>query len=182
MDFVKVFNFLLSDFKQEKIDCALIGGFGLQALGITRTTGDIDLLINRQDTQKAKKIMKRQGYRLLHESGDVLNFSGQKIDLGRVDFLLAHRKYALGMLERAKNKKVFGGKFQIKALTAEDQVGLKVQSSSNDPQRLHRDMADIEQIISDNYSRLDIGLLREYFRLFEREGELDAILKKVKHA
>ena len=67
-------------------------------------------------------------------------------------------------------------------LAAEDQIGLKVQSSSNDPERLHRDMADIEQLIRDNHSRLDIGLLREYFRLFEREKELDAILKKVKHA
>ena len=61
----------------------------------------------------------------------------------------------------------------MKVLTVEDQIGLKVQSSSNDPERLHQDMADIELLIKNNYRNLDLNLLREYFSLFERKEEFE---------
>ena len=86
------------------------------------------------------------------------------------------------MLKRAEGKPVFGGKFKIKVLKIEDQIGLKVQASSNDPERLYQDMADIRNLIKDNYDRLDMQTVREYFLLFEREKELDDILKEIKNA
>jgi len=126
--------------------------------------------------------MIKHGYELIHESADMLNFSGKKFELGRVDFLLAHRKYAVAMLKRAEEKEVLSGRFKMKALKIEDQIGLKVQSSSNDPERLHQDMADIELLIKNNHRKLDIGLLREYFGLFGREEELNKILKEIEDA
>lgn len=181
MDFILVFKFLLETFQREKIDFALIGGFALQASGVTRTTRDIDLLILSENSRKIKDIMLKHGYKLIHESEDVLNFLSDKIELGRVDFLLAHRKYAIQMLKRAEEKEVIGKEFKIKVLRVEDQIGLKVQSSSNDPQRLHQDMADIEWLIKNNYPKLDIELLREYFRLFDRERELHKIIEEIKY-
>lgn len=174
MDFISVFNFLLETFQCKNIDFALIGGFALQSVGITRTTGDIDLLILSQDSKKVKDIMIKHGYELIHESKDVLNFYSERMELGRVDFLLAHRKYAIAMLKRAEKKYVFGGKFKIKVLKVEDQIGLKVQSSSNDPKRLHQDMADIELLIKNNYPKLDIALLKDSFQLSQ---ELKTIMK-----
>jgi len=163
MDFIQVFKFLLENFQLQNIDFAIIGGLALQAAGITRTTRDIDLLILSQDKNKVKAIMLKAGYELLHKSEDILNFYSKKIELGRVDFLLAHRKYTLAMLKRAEEKEIFAGKFKIKVIKVEDQIGLKVQSSSNDPKRMHQDMADIEQLIINNYPKLDIDLLRELF-------------------
>ncbi|MDP2911437.1 MAG: nucleotidyltransferase family protein [Candidatus Omnitrophota bacterium] len=182
MDFILIFKFLLETFKREKIDFALIGGFALQAAGITRTTGDIDMLVLKDDSEKIKDIMIKHRYELIHESSDVLNFYSDKFELGRIDFLLAHRKYALSMLKRAEEKDILKGEFKIKVIKIEDQIGLKVQSSSNDPLRMSRDMADIEQIIKYNYQKIDIELLREYFRLFDREPELDEIIKRVVNA
>ena len=72
MDFKLVFNFLIENFDREKIEYALIGGFALQASGITRTTKDIDLLILSKDGQKIKEVLLSSGYELLHESEDVL--------------------------------------------------------------------------------------------------------------
>jgi len=181
MDFILVFKFILENFKREKIDFALIGGFALQSTGITRTTRDIDLLILSEDKDKIKNIMLNAGYKILHESEDVLNFLSDKFELGRVDFLLAHRKYAVSMLKRAEEKEVLEGKFKIKIIKIEDQVGLKVQSSSNDPSRLRQDMADIELLIKNHYNNLDMKLLREYFQLFNREKELDKIIKEIKN-
>jgi len=182
MDFKFVFKFILESFTREKIDFAVIGGFALQFGGVTRATLDIDLLILSEDTKKTKDIMLSRGYNLLHESEDVLNFSSDDPVLGRVDFLLAHRKYAVAMLNRAQEKEILGGKFKVKVLRVEDQIGLKVQSGSNDPQRLSRDSADIESLIKENYPDLDLKLLREYFALFERKAELEAIIKRIEHA
>ena len=133
------------------------------------------------ETLKREKMLKH-GYGLIHESDDVLNFSGKKLELGRVDFLLARRKYTQAMLRRAAEKEVLSSRFKIKVLKPEDLIGLKVQSSSNDPKRIHEDMADIEAIIKHNYSTLDVNLVREYFKLFDREKDLDDIIKGVKDA
>ena len=182
MDFVSVFKKMLPDFKRQGIDCALIGGFALQAAGITRTTDGIDMLIAADGKEKLKTIIAGYGYKLLHESDDVLNFSADSVDLGRIDFLLAHRTYASRMLERAEPREILNGEFTIKVVTVEDQIGLKVQSSSSDSTRFHRDMADIEALMKMNYAKLDMSLLREYFALFEREPELDALLEELKDA
>ena len=182
MDFALIFKFLIENLTRRKIDFALVGGFALQAVGITRTTRDIDLLILSENSPAIKDLMLKHGYELLHESEDVMNFASKKFELGKVDFLLARRKYSVEMLRRAEERSVFGGKFKIKVLKIEDQIGLKVQASSNDPERLYQDMADIQNLIKDNYARLDMQIVREYFLLFDREKELDNILKEMKDA
>ncbi len=182
MNFGQVFQVLIKGFKEQGIDFALIGGFALQAVGLTRTTQDVDFLILKKDTEKVKNIMNKQGYGLMHQSEDVLNFINKDSDLGRVDFLLAHRKYALSMLNRAEEKALLDDRFKVKVLKVEDLIGLKVQSTSNDPSRLHQDMADIRVLIKNNLSALDTELLREYFSLFDREEELDSLLKEIKNA
>jgi len=182
MDFVLVFKFIIETFNREKIDFAIIGGLALQFSGISRATRDIDLLIFSEDKAKVKDIMLRHRYKLLYESEDVLNFYSNNFQLGKVDFLLAHRKYAVTMLKRAEEKEILEGKFKVNVLTVEDQIGLKVQSSSNDPERLHQDMADIELLIKNNYHDLDLNLLREYFSLFERKEEFEKIIVRIDNA
>jgi hypothetical protein len=176
MDFALVLKFILDRFGRQNIDFALIGGLALQNAGVSRTTQDIDLLILAADSTKIKNIMTSGGYELIHESQDVLNFTGKDFALGRVDFLLAHRKYTLSMLQKAKEADLFEGRFKIKVVQPEDIIGLKVQSSSNDKARYNQDMADIRAVIENNYSQLDMDLIREYFALFNREKELDEIL------
>jgi predicted nucleotidyltransferase len=182
MDFVAVFQFLVESFRRENIDFALIGGFALQAAGLSRTTKDVDLLILSENTPQIKQIMSAHKYELLHESHDILNFISADPDLGRVDFLLAHRKYTLAMLKRAVDKEIFGGRFKIKVLKAEDLIGLKVQASSNDPKRWPQDMADIEALLRLQGDSIDESVLKEYFGLFGRADELENLLKKVKDA
>jgi len=182
MNFALIFKFLVENLTREKIDFALMGGFALQAAGVIRTTRDIDLLILSKDSLKIKEIMIKHKYKLLHESEDVLNFAGENFELGRVDFLLAHRKYTLEMLKKAAEESVFDGKFKVKVLRVEDQIGLKVQASSNNPKRAHQDIADVRALIESNYSKLDIALIKEYFSLFKREKDLETILKEIKNA
>lgn len=182
MDFEAVFKLLIENFQKNNINFAIIGGFALAAAGYTRATKDIDFIVAKEDMPKIKKFMLSYGYDLAYESEDVCNFLGKMKELGRVDFLLAHRTYAKAMLKRAENKGILNGKFNVKVIKPEDLIGLKVQSSSNQPERYHQDMADIESIMQVNYKNLNINLIREYFKLFERESELDQILEKLKNA
>lgn len=182
MNFALIFKFLVENLTREKIDFALMGGFALQSAGVARTTRDIDLLILSEDSPKIKEIMTKHKYRIIHESEDVLNFTGDDFELGRVDFLLAHRTYTLNMLKKAKEEPFLDGKFKIKVLKVEDQIGLKVQSSSNNPKRMSQDMADVRALIEVNYSKLNVNLVKEYFSLFKREKELETILKEIKNA
>lgn len=71
MNFMLVFRFLINKFEQNNIAFALIGGFALQAAGVTRTTKDIDLLVLSKDSQKIKDVMLSHGYDLIHESEDL---------------------------------------------------------------------------------------------------------------
>ena len=180
MDFESVFRLLLENFKKYRINAALIGGFALHVGGYSRATEDIDFLVAREDMPKVKKLLFSFGYQLLHESEDVSNFAGGLKELGRVDFLHAHRSYAKAMLERAPETDILNGQFKVKVITPEDLIGLKVQSSSNDAGRYHLDMADIEEMIRSNYKNLKLDLIEEYFKLFHREAELKKILERVR--
>ena len=64
----------------------------------------------------------------------------------------------------------------------EDQIGLKVQASSNDPKRFSQDMADVRMLLETKHAQLDLALIREYFSLFNREKELDDMLKDIQNA
>ena len=63
----------------------------------------------------------------------------------------------------------------IPVLQAEDLIGLKVQASYSNPRRL-QDLIDIERLLGANGSRLDLDRVRSYFKLFDREKDLDRAL------
>ncbi len=181
MNFSLIFKWLIDSFRRQKIDYALIGGFGMHASGVVRTTRDIDFLIPQDAVPVVKKLMTSHGYKCIHESEDVSNYLGTKIELGRVDFLHAHRSYTRAMLARAASKKILDGKFELRVLGPEDLIGLKVQSMANDPSRYNRDMSDIESLISENRATLNMQLIREYFKLFGLERTLEDVMKRVSH-
>ena len=182
MNFEKVLTFLLENFKKYGVRYALMGGFALHAAGYSRATRDIDILILKEDMPKARKLLLSIGYEVLHESDDVVNLRGALKEQGQIDFLLAHRSYTRNMLKRARECDILQGQFKVRVITPEDIIGLKVQASANDPGRGARDWADIEELLKRHADKLDLKLLREYFSLFNRQDELDDILRKIKDA
>jgi hypothetical protein len=47
---------------------------------------------------------------------------------------------------------------------------------------MHKDMSDIRMILENNYPKIDLKLVREYFSLFNREKELDELIKDINNA
>jgi predicted nucleotidyltransferase len=167
MNFPKVMSALQAQFQDRNIDFALVGGLAIHAMGISRSTRDIDLLTLLSDAGQIDQVMKALGYDVLQRTDDIASYLSKDWEMGRVDVLFARRKYAKAMIQRAKGIPLFGN--EVKVLLPEDMIGLKVQSSSNDPERTHKDMADIETLMRLHGKSLDWDLVREYFKLFDRE-------------
>ncbi|MBI4308830.1 MAG: nucleotidyltransferase [Candidatus Omnitrophica bacterium] len=175
MDFEAVSKMILGQFDKHGVRCAIIGGFALHAAGFQRATMDIDFLVHHQDIPAVKSILTSLGYELKHESPDAANFWGMLNELGNIDFIIAHRTYALAMLDRARPHEIVKG-CTVNVVVPEDIIGLKIQALNNDPSRYAQDMADIEWLIKNHRQRLNVDLLREYFGLFNCVDKLEEIL------
>lgn len=149
MDFEAVFKIILEQFGKRNVRFAVIGGFALHAAGFPRATQDIDFLLHHEDTAKVKSVLASLGYECIHESPDAANFTNRLSELGQIDFIIAHRKYALAMLNRAKSYEIIKD-HRVNVAVPEDMIGLKIQAIHNDPKRESQDLADtarLEQIL-----------------------------------
>jgi hypothetical protein len=151
---------------------ALIGGLALAAHGAGRATSDLDLLADGDRAEDVDRILREQGFECLRRTENVANYASSDPARGRVDFLFARRAYGRAMLARAAFHTILGSR--VRVADAADLIGLKVQSSTNDPSRRYLDLADIDRLLRS--AAVDVERVREYFRLFDREKELDALL------
>jgi len=82
---------------------------------------------------------------------------------------------------RAKKHPVFDGEFEVKTLLPEDLIGLKIQAIYNDPKNRYLiDAPDIQQILVLHQDKMDMNLVREYFRVFDKEELLDEWISDTK--
>lgn len=141
---------------ENAIDHALIGGFAMAVYGYHRATSDIDLLADGQSKDKIKSILMQNGFKLVFESEEVLQFSG----IGFVDILLANRPLSAQMLKQARKD----SGLNIYVIQPEDIIGLKIQAYKNDPSRELQDKADIQNLLK--LKKLDYNLIQKYADLF----------------
>jgi hypothetical protein len=157
----------------ERIEHALIGGLALAPHGAGRATAGLDFTAAGERSDDIDRLLRARGYDCLHRGEFAANYASADPVRGRVDFLLARRARGREILARARAYPVL--QTQVRVVDAEDLIGLKVQGLSNDPSRRHIDLADIQRLLR-LAPALDLARVREYFRLFDREKELDALL------
>jgi len=172
MDLRSVLLEIHSALREASIAHALIGGLALAAHGAGRATIDLDLLADGDRADDIDRILRERGYECLLRNEYVANYVAATPERGRVDFLFAQLARGRAMLARAALHTILGA--QIRVADAADLIGLKVQSSSNDPSRRYLDLADIDRLLRS--ATVDLARVRDYFRLFDREKELDALL------
>lgn len=156
---------------QNQIDHAMIGGLALTCYGSTRATVDLDLLIKEDNKDLVKKIFLANGFVLVNETAEVLQFSG----IGYVDVLLARRSITHKILSEANS----GGPEGIRFVKSEDLIGLKIQAYVNDPSRELQDKADI-QFLMNNVEDLDWERIKGYADLFNQWDVINEIKNKTK--
>jgi hypothetical protein len=179
MNFKEVLNILLQRFSDSGVAVALSGGLALSTMGLFRFTRDIDFLLPVDNAEVVDRIMVDLGYEKQDFSTpEIVSYRSPLKVLGQVDFLLAKRAYTKAMLQRAKVVPVLNGALTVRTLLPEDVIGLKVQAIANDPgNRYAIDAPDILQLLSLHRGSLNMELVREYFRIFEKEDLLDEWLR-----
>jgi len=175
MDLRSVLLELHAALDAEGIAHALIGGLALAAHNAARATVDLDFLADGDRAADVDRVLADHGYETLHRNDDVGNYLSSDPVRGRVDFLFVRRPKGRAILGRSLPSEVLGT--TIRVADASDLIGLKVQAYSNDPTRGRQDLADVEKLLRN--AKIDLGRVREYFRLFDREGDLDALLALV---
>jgi hypothetical protein len=161
-------------FEESRIPFALIGGMALAAHGVFRSTIDIDLLVDGADADAADAILKRLGYERAHRSVDAATYLRSP---HRIDLLYAHRPIARRLLRGAMEISVPLGKLRV--VSREGLIGFMLQAVVNDPGRT-QDLEDIRALLRTNREPLDMAEVREYFRLFDRESQLDELLAQAR--
>lgn len=160
------------EFSKAEIAHALIGGLALAVHHAERATIDVDFLIEATRSDDADRLIVGNGFPRMHRNEHVGNYGSADPVKGRVDVLFTRSEAGRAMLERAARYAVHG--VEIPVVDASDLIGLKVQSSSNDPGRSLLDVADILRLI--RCAEIDHERVRGYFRLFDREPEFEALL------
>jgi len=153
---------------------ALIGGLALASHGVVRGTIDIDFLVDAAAAERVERLLVGLGYRPAHRSEDAATYI--RAD-ERVDLLYAHRPIALALLAQARE--VAGTMRPLRVVSAEGLVAFKLQGLVNDPRRT-QDLEDIRALLRANRASLDMAEVRGYFRLFDREGQLDELLDEIR--
>jgi hypothetical protein len=176
MKFAQVIPPLLMRLQEANIDFAFIGGVAVYLSGVDRMSDDVDFLTLLSDSDKIDTVLTALGFERLFKSDNAANYWKSGPEGGRVDFLFAHRPYTQTMLKKANTTRFLG--MPVKTLRPKDLIGLKVQSSSNDPDRARKDLFDIEDLMARHGKTMDWTLIGEYFDLFKRSNELEGFRKK----
>ena len=159
----------MNKFKYKKI---LVLGSGALKIG---EAGEFDYsgsqAIKALKEEKIKTIFTANGFRLVHESIEVLQFSG----IGNVDIILARRPISKKILADANPD----GPEQINFVKCEDLIGLKIQAYANDSSRELQDKADIQFLI-ENVKELDWDKIKNYADLFNQLEVINDIKNKIK--
>lgn len=179
MDFRTVLSKLLTAFGKHNIRYALMGGFAMGLWGGSRSTVDLDFLVNLDDMSKVDEIMTGLGYELRHHSENVSQYVSPLRVMGEVDFLHAFRRASLEMLQRAADKRIFNGSLTVKTLRPEDLIGLKLQAIKNNPKREENDLADIRMLIHIRKGILDWELIKGYCKILGMENIYEKLRREL---
>ncbi len=177
--FVRSIALVLGVTRRVRARAALIGGFALPFHGVQRATGDVDFLLDLEAADALHEALVAAGARCLHRSEDAANYSAGR-GLAAVDFIYARRERAREMLRRARPMLLRGARLRVPVVDAEALIGLKLQALVNAPERRAQDRADIAALFATKRDSLNTDLLRDYYRLFGLESELDRLLAEMK--
>ena len=108
------------------------------------------------------------GFTLFSETSEVMKFAGEIA----VDVLCANRPISLAMLKDAR----IDPPLNIKVISAEGLIGLKIQAYINDPKWELRDKADIAALIEKGPA-LNWDKIKQYANLFDEWPVIERLQK-----
>ena len=175
MDFAKVLAEIARFLDARKARCGLAGAFALQAHGLQRATGDLDLVVESRAQPVLLAFVDSLGYERLHVSEGYSNHLHPDPAWGRIDFIYLEDHTADLLFARAVKTRILPG-VEMLVPAPEHIAAMKVQAMKNDPTRTLKEMADIQYLLQ--LPGVDEAEIRRYFDkagLSERFDEIKAL-------
>jgi len=151
----------------------LAGAMALHALGLTRATADLDLVVEAAAQDALLSFLTSLGYELLHASSGYSNHLHPDSRRGRLDFIYVDADTAEALFSRASRVTLFPD-VTVLVPRPEHLAAMKVFAMKNDPQRVFRELADLQFLLG--LPGVDREEIRGYFikhGLVERFDELE---------
>ena len=128
----------------------LVGAFALKAYGLSRMTGDLDLLTGKDFQNQVETFLTGLGFEIFSVSP---GFAGALHPPGgRVDLIYVNRKTLEKFLGEARPEEIFPGVIFPGVIfpvpSPRHLAALKVFAVSNQPERLDREWADLSWMVA----------------------------------
>jgi hypothetical protein len=174
-----VLRLLAAISEETNIPILLIGGYALQAYGVSRQTVDVDVLVSDAHAGAVHTALQGAGYAEVARSEIFVRYRHPSIVLADVDVLFADGDTAKRMSERAMHYVSGEATYLVPALS--HLVAMKLHAIRSNPQREPRDFADIVELVRANPGRLGQDELRDLCAKYGPVGvweKLEAVLWK----
>ena len=163
MDYGKTLELVLEFFRAKGFDYALIGGFALNAYGLTRNTDDIDFLLRNQDGPETVSFLESLGYQTLSRTEAFSNHEHSLKGFARVDFLYVNGHTADTIFRETREVYLLAGR-KVRIVKPEHLIALKLFSSVSNPERASLDREDIAHLL--HLKDLDRNEIQNYFKKY----------------
>ena len=176
MDFAAVLADIAAELERLRVRHAVIGGIALAALGMPRTTIDLDLATDAAAQDAVIELLERRGYQTLHRSSGYSNHLHADARLGRVDVVYVRAETAEQLFDGTRLLPGPGGQ-PIPVPRPEHLAAMKVLAMKNDPSRTFQELADIRFLLT--RPGVDRDLVRDQFArhgLMERFRDVERTL------
>ncbi len=155
---------------------AVIGGVALATLGFSRTTQDLDLILEQKAQDDLIRFLESQGYETLHHSRGYSTHLHSDPDRGRLDFVYVDSQTGEKLFAGCSPRQGPTG-IEVPVPRPEHLAALKIVAIKNDPTRTFQDMADIRSLLAlPGVDRAEVEAYFERHGLKDQFDELEATL------
>jgi hypothetical protein len=175
VDFGRVLDTVTRFLDDRGVRYAVAGAFALSAYGLSRTTQDLDFVVDVAARRDLVSRFETLGYETLHCSDGYSNHVHPLPNLGRVDCIYVGEPTASHLFGSAAAMPILGR--TIRVPKPEHLAAMKILAMKNDPRRTFREMADLQFVLG--LPGVDVAEIRQHFErhgLLERFDELRTIL------
>jgi len=135
---------LLREGASRGIDFVVIGGHAMSCYGITRQTGDVDLIVCDEDRTEWRRVLETLGYKLFHEHEAFLQFSPPGIESWPVDLILVERRTFAEFRSEAREFEIGHVRIPVPALP--HMIALKIHAIQQG--QADRELKDLDDVVA----------------------------------
>jgi hypothetical protein len=160
LDFIRVLELVTRYLEEKDYLYAVIGGVGLAAYGMPRTTFDLDFVVESRAQEDIVWFLESKGYETLHRSSGYSNHEHPDHDFGGIDFVYIKGETVRRLFESVRSVQGPSG-YPMPVPHPEHLIAMKILAMKNDPTRVFREMEDIRYLMG--LEAVDRDRVKPYF-------------------